>query len=78
MQTLDITIQVTCADDKNHLAVSNMLKTILAVLDMAVEGKHPGNNFTYQIRGEHPNSVTNMPSKDAIEHAMSIGQVKAS
>lgn len=74
-----ITAQITieCANDAQHLAISNMIKTILSVVDMAVEGKHPGNNFVYTLRGEHLSSVTNMPSKAAIDHAMSIGQVKS-
>lgn len=77
MHEIAIEIKVTAANDKQLLEISNMLKTILAVAEMAVEDKHPGNDMTMLFTGTHPDSVTNMPSKAAIDHAMSIGQVKA-
>lgn len=76
MPEITVEIKVTAANEKQHLEISNMLKTILAVAEMAVEDKHPGNDMTILYRGEHKDSVTNMPSKSAIDHAMSIGQVK--
>lgn len=75
MQKLTVTIDVDCANDQEHLATSNMLKTILTVLDMSVEARHAGNNFKFKIEGDHPSSVANIPSKDAIDHAMGIGNL---
>lgn len=76
MHDITIDIKITAANDKQWLEISNMLKTILAVAEMAIEDKHPGNDAVVVFNGAHPDSVTNMPSKAAIDHAMSIGQVK--
>lgn len=75
-RTLSITIEAVCANDAQHLAVSGMLKTIVQILDMAVEARHPGNDFTFKIVGDHPDSVTSIPSPEAIDHAMSLGEIR--
>ena len=50
-----------------------MLKTLAQIIDMAVEARHAGNDCMFTISGAHPDSVTNLPSNDAVEHAMNIG-----
>lgn len=72
-RTITVSISAECVNEQQHLAISTMLKTLAQIIDMAVEARHAGNDCMFTISGAHPDSVTNLPSNDAVEHAMNIG-----
>ena len=63
---IEIQIKAVCANEKQHLDISSLLKTIVHTLDFAIEQKHPGNNLTFTIKGDHPDSVTSTPDKNQL------------
>lgn len=53
---IDIDIQVSEAE---HLAVSSFVKTMMQMMDVAIESK-PGADFKFKITGAHPEATTSV------------------
>lgn len=58
MARVEAHITVDCAGEKQHLAVSTLLKTICQALDMGIETNNSGSDMSFKITGAHPDSKT--------------------
>lgn len=57
-EVVELKVTVECADEKQHLQISSLFKTIGQALDISIESHHALNDVKFSVANAHPNAVT--------------------